>query len=130
VALAACRSQISPNTWSSINRASVRFSFCVDFTGLVISKACFLNDCLLGKQYAECAKRVADHNSCVPQPGEIKQIKQYSPLTETLLHVRVDYFRVHLDTRKITRGEVSRRRRRSLLRVPDYVTSGPRSTNP
>jgi hypothetical protein len=50
----------------------------------VISKACFLNDCLLGKKYAECAKRVAGHNSCVPQTGEIKQIKQYFTWTGML----------------------------------------------
>src|SRR2546430_720868 len=47
VAPAACRSQGLPNTLSSISPASVRFSFCVWFTVLVISKACFLSDCLI-----------------------------------------------------------------------------------
>src|SRR3979411_1270883 len=50
--------------------------------------------------------------------------------TRTLLYVRVNHFRVRLDTGKITRGAVSRRQRKSLLRVPDYMTSGPRSTSP
>src|SRR6266480_4011928 len=48
----------------------------------------------------------------------------------TPLYVRVNHFRVRLATGKITRGEVSRRQRRSFLRVLHYMTSGPRSTSP
>jgi len=38
--------------------------------------------------------------------------------TSTLLYVRVNHFRVRLDTGKITRGEVSRRQRRSFYAYP------------
>src|SRR6266550_30761 len=38
--------------------------------------------------------------------------------THTLLYVRVNHFRVRLDTGKITRGEVSRRQRRSFYAYP------------
>ena len=50
--------------------------------------------------------------------------------TISLLYVRVNHFRVRLDTGKITRGEVSRRQRRSFSAYPHYMTSGPRSTSP
>jgi hypothetical protein len=39
-------------------------------------------------------------------------------LTGSLLYVRVNHFRVRLDTGKITRGEVSRRQRRSFNAYP------------
>ena len=38
--------------------------------------------------------------------------------TISLLYVRVNHFRVRLDTGKITRGEVSRRQRRSFYAYP------------
>src|SRR5438093_7069146 len=50
--------------------------------------------------------------------------------TISLLYVRVNHFRVRLYTGKITRGEVSRRQRRSFSAYPHYMTSGPRSTSP
>ena len=38
--------------------------------------------------------------------------------TISLLYVRVNHFRVRLDTGKITRGEASRRQRRSFYAYP------------
>src|SRR5882762_8411723 len=45
-------------------------------------------------------------------------ISFYRTSPVTLLYVRVNHFRVRLDTGKITRGEVSRRQRRSFYAYP------------
>jgi hypothetical protein len=45
-----------------------------------------------------------------------KSRRRTSPVTA--LYVRVNHFRVRLDTGKITRGEVSRQQRRSFYAYP------------
>src|SRR6267378_1876436 len=66
--------------------------------------------------WAECRDKKVSASS---RKGRISlDIPFYTTSPVTLLYVRVNHFRMRLDTGKITRGEVSRRQRRSFYAYP------------
>jgi len=102
------------------NQLKIERPYSLPETGILLGTSAFTADGWEGSFYPRGMKPIEYLSYYATQFATVEVDSTFygCPSARTVLYVRVNHFRVRLDTGKITRGEARRRQRRSFYAYP------------